>query len=78
MLITMVTKPGFTALINTLDKRYSLPSPTCFSQVAIPELYRKCKQRVTAELKTAEFVYYNRKIQSLYVLKNTKDKELKK
>jgi len=58
MPITTVTKPGFIALINTLDKWYSMPPRTCFSQVAIPELYKKCKQRV----KTAEFVYYNRKI----------------
>ena len=68
MPITTVTKPGFTALINALD-----------TQGAIPELYKKCKQRVTAELKTAEFVYYKRKIQSLNLLKNTKkNKELRK
>jgi len=29
--------------------------PDIFSQVAIPELYKECKQRVTAALKTAEF-----------------------
>ena len=57
--VAMVTKPGFTALIDTLDERYSMPSRTCFSQVAILELHKK---QVTAELKTAEFVYYNRKI----------------
>lgn len=50
-----VTKPGFTSLINTLDKRYSIPSHTYFSQVAIPELYNKCKQSVAAELKSSEF-----------------------
>ncbi len=55
MPLSTVTKPGFTALINTLDKRYSMPSRTYFSQVAIPELHKECKQRVAAELKTAEF-----------------------
>ena len=54
MPITMLTKPGFTALINTLDKQYSMPSQTYFSQVAILELYKRCKQGVTA--KSAEFV----------------------
>ncbi|XP_070835535.1 zinc finger BED domain-containing protein 4-like [Chaetodon trifascialis] len=53
--LSTVTKPGFTALINTLDKRYSIPSRTYFSQTAIPELYKKCKDKVAAELKTVEF-----------------------
>ncbi len=53
MPLSTVTKPGFTALINTLDKRYSMPSHTYFSQVAIPELHKECKQRVSAELKIA-------------------------
>ena len=44
MPIITVTKLGFTALINTLDKRYSVPPRTCFSQVAIPELYKKFKK----------------------------------
>ncbi|XP_051571349.1 E3 SUMO-protein ligase ZBED1-like [Myxocyprinus asiaticus] len=55
MPLSTVTKPGFTALINTLDTRYNMPSRTYFSQVAIPELHRKYKQRVAAELKTKEF-----------------------
>ena len=52
--LSTVTKPGFT-LINTLDKWYSIPSRTYFSQTAIPELYKKCKEKVAAELKTVEF-----------------------
>ncbi|KAJ8342807.1 hypothetical protein SKAU_G00327350 [Synaphobranchus kaupii] len=55
MPLNTVTKAGFTALVKTLDKRYSMPSRTYFSQVAIPELYKTCRQRVAAELKTAEF-----------------------
>ncbi|KAK6297662.1 hypothetical protein J4Q44_G00322450 [Coregonus suidteri] len=55
MPLSTVTKPGFMALIHTLDKRYSIPSRTYFSQTAIPELYKKCKEKVAAELKTVEF-----------------------
>ncbi|XP_051564716.1 E3 SUMO-protein ligase ZBED1-like [Myxocyprinus asiaticus] len=55
MPLSTVTKSGFTALINTLDTQYNMPSHTYFSQVAIPELHKKCKQRVAAELKTKEF-----------------------
>ena len=44
--LSTVTKPGFTALINTPDKRYSIPSRTYFSQTARPEMYKKCKEKV--------------------------------
>ncbi|XDV25695.1 hypothetical protein PO909_029568 [Leuciscus waleckii] len=44
MPLSTVTKSGFVTLINTLDKRYSIPSRTYFSQTAIPELYKKCKE----------------------------------
>ncbi|XP_073730753.1 E3 SUMO-protein ligase ZBED1 [Misgurnus anguillicaudatus] len=54
MPLSTVTKPGFMALIHTLDKRYSIPSRTYFSQTAIPELYKKCKEKVAAERKTVE------------------------
>ena len=55
MPLNTVNKPGFLALINTLDKRYSIRSRTYFSQTAIPELYKKCKEKVASELKTMEF-----------------------
>ncbi|KAK0151883.1 Zinc finger BED domain-containing protein 1 [Merluccius polli] len=55
MPISVVTNHVFTALVNTMDKRYRMPSRTHFSQVAIPELYKKCRQRVAAELKTEFF-----------------------
>ncbi|XP_066544980.1 E3 SUMO-protein ligase ZBED1 [Amia ocellicauda] len=55
MPLSTVTKPGFTTLINTLDKWYSMLSRIYFSQVAILELHKKCKQRVAEELKTKEF-----------------------
>lgn len=55
MPISIVTKPGFTTLVSTMDKRYRIPSATHFSQVAIPELYKNCRQRVAKELKTVEF-----------------------
>ncbi|XP_048036293.1 E3 SUMO-protein ligase ZBED1-like [Megalobrama amblycephala] len=55
MPLSTVTKPGFVALTYTLDKRYNIPSRTYFSQTAIPELYKKCKEKVAAEVKTVEF-----------------------
>ena len=45
MPITMVTKPGFTALINTLDKRYSMPSQTYLVRL----LYRSCVKNASKE-----------------------------
>ncbi|XP_059422959.1 E3 SUMO-protein ligase ZBED1-like [Carassius carassius] len=55
MPLSTMTKPGFVALTYTLDKRYNIPSRTYFSQTAIPELYKKCKEKVAAEVKTVEF-----------------------
>lgn len=48
--ITTVTKEG---LIRSLDKWYVLPSRTYFSEVAIPELDKKCKAQVKTELSQA-------------------------
>lgn len=42
-------------MMNTMDKWYKMGSREYFSQVAIPELYKKCRQKVAAELKTVEF-----------------------
>ncbi|XP_035848419.1 zinc finger BED domain-containing protein 1-like [Sander lucioperca] len=55
MPVNTVTKPGFKNLVTTLDKRYNMPSRTYFSQIAIPELHRQCRQRVAMELKTIQF-----------------------
>uniref|UniRef100_A0A8C9YIK6 BED-type domain-containing protein n=1 Tax=Sander lucioperca TaxID=283035 RepID=A0A8C9YIK6_SANLU len=41
MPVNTVTKPGLKNLVTTLDKRYSMPSRTYFSQIAIPELHRQ-------------------------------------
>lgn len=46
MPISIVTKPGFIALINSMDKRYRIASRTSFSQVAIPELYKKMQTEI--------------------------------
>ncbi|GAA6094019.1 uncharacterized protein LOC123481868 [Tachysurus ichikawai] len=37
----IVSKDGFRRLIQTLDKRYQLPSHTHFTRFAIPEMYEK-------------------------------------
>ncbi|KAK7944766.1 hypothetical protein WMY93_000494 [Mugilogobius chulae] len=52
---TTVSGPGFVKMIKTLDKRYDIPSESYFKRVAIPELYKKCKEKVTADLKAVEF-----------------------
>ncbi|XP_039519610.1 E3 SUMO-protein ligase ZBED1-like [Pimephales promelas] len=51
----IVSKDGFRRLIQTLDKRYQLPSRTHFTRVAIPEMYEKCKAGVEYELKKVKF-----------------------
>ncbi|XP_077306275.1 E3 SUMO-protein ligase ZBED1-like [Lithobates pipiens] len=48
--MTTVEKEGFKKLIQTLNKRFQLPSRTYFSHVAIPGLYVKCRERVATEL----------------------------
>ncbi|XP_038590224.1 E3 SUMO-protein ligase ZBED1-like [Micropterus salmoides] len=53
--INTVTKEGFKNMIQTLDKRYKIPSRTYFSQVAIRELYDKCKAQVETELSRVEY-----------------------
>ncbi|KAL6469047.1 hypothetical protein MHYP_G00225710 [Metynnis hypsauchen] len=53
--IYTVSKNGFQNLLLTLDKRYQLPSRTYFSQVAIPELYITCRNKVETELRSVEY-----------------------
>ncbi|XP_057213823.1 E3 SUMO-protein ligase ZBED1-like [Triplophysa rosa] len=54
--VNTVNKQGFKNMIRSLDKRYVIPSRTYFSQVAIPELYEKCKLQVKTEL--SQVTYY--------------------
>lgn len=50
-----MNNPGFKKLINTLDKRYNLPSRHYFSRVAIPALYDECHDGVAKEVATAQY-----------------------
>lgn len=59
------------ALLNTLDMRYQMPSRTYLSQVAIPELYKKIRNRVSAELKTVEYFFFNIYCFFFYLKKKT-------
>ncbi len=51
----IVSKAGFQKMIQSLDKRYQLPSRSYFSRVAIPEMYSKCKASVELELKQVKY-----------------------
>ncbi|KAJ4947029.1 hypothetical protein JOQ06_009071 [Pogonophryne albipinna] len=53
--IYTVTKEGFKKIIHSLDKRYVIPSRTYFSQVAIPDLNKKCRAKVETELSKVEY-----------------------
>ncbi|KAI2644978.1 zinc finger BED domain-containing 1-like protein [Labeo rohita] len=53
--LNTVAKEGFKKMIRTLDRRYVIPSRTYFSQVAIKELYEKCKSKIEAELSHVEY-----------------------
>lgn len=47
---------GFKKLVNTLDKRYVLPSFHHFSRVVLPTMYEKCRAEVAKEVtKAADF-----------------------
>lgn len=53
--INTVTKEGFKNTIWWLDKRYVITSCTYFSQVVIPELYKKYKAQVETQLSQVEY-----------------------
>lgn len=50
-----VEKPGFKKMINTFDKRYTLPSRKYFSRTALPKLYSSLKEKVRKELEGVTF-----------------------
>nr|XP_055053943.1 E3 SUMO-protein ligase ZBED1-like [Misgurnus anguillicaudatus] len=54
--ISTVEDEGFKKLINTLDKRYALPSRHYFTRVALPALYEKCRAEVANEVLKAEYI----------------------
>ncbi|ROL48813.1 hypothetical protein DPX16_22332 [Anabarilius grahami] len=48
--INTVTNEGFKFLVNTLDKRYVIPSRNYFSKVALPAMYRKRRGEIERDL----------------------------
>ncbi|XP_059417293.1 E3 SUMO-protein ligase ZBED1-like [Carassius carassius] len=52
--IATVGKRGFLHLMNTIDKRYNIPSRTYFSRIAIPQMYEHTSDRVMLELRDVE------------------------
>ncbi|KAK0156657.1 Zinc finger BED domain-containing protein 1 [Merluccius polli] len=55
MPINTVTRFGFLSLVHILDRRYEVPSRNYFSDVAIPNLYEKCRTTVESELGQVEY-----------------------
>ncbi|KAK7891329.1 hypothetical protein WMY93_023292 [Mugilogobius chulae] len=53
--INTVENSGFKHMMNTLDKRYSVPSRHHFTRSALPALYEKCRDKVSEELLAADF-----------------------
>ncbi len=53
--INTVCSAGFKKLINTLHKRYVIPSRNYFSQVALSSLYAKCRESIESDLQKIEF-----------------------
>uniref|UniRef100_A0A668TV34 Uncharacterized protein n=1 Tax=Oreochromis aureus TaxID=47969 RepID=A0A668TV34_OREAU len=52
--INTVQNEGFRKMINTLDKRYTVPSRNYFSNVALPALYTQCRATVETELQAVQ------------------------
>ena len=52
--INTVQNEGLWKMINTLDKRYTVPSRKYFSNVALPALYTQCRATVQTELQAAQ------------------------
>jgi len=55
MPVYSVEKPGFHQMLTQFDNRYELPSCKYFSQVAIPALYSKEREKVECELQGIEY-----------------------
>ncbi|KAL2102614.1 hypothetical protein ACEWY4_001782 [Coilia grayii] len=53
--VNTVTKDSFKSLLRTMDRRYVFPSRTYFNQVAIPNLYTECKDKVLKGLENVEY-----------------------
>ena len=51
----VVEKPGFKKMVNTFDKRYTLPSRKYFSRTALPKMYASLKEKVRKELASVSF-----------------------
>lgn len=52
--INTVQNEGFRKMINTLDKRYTVPSRNYFSIVALPALYTQCRATVETEFQAVQ------------------------
>lgn len=48
--VSVVEKPGFRKLINTLDPRYYLPGRKYFAEKALPELCVKVREELASQL----------------------------
>lgn len=53
--INTVTNEGFKFLVNTLDKRYVIPSRNYFSKVALPAMYRKRRGEIERDLANIKY-----------------------
>lgn len=53
--VATVEHSGFKHLVKTLDKRYAVPSQKYFSQTAVPNMYKTCREKVAAELKSVQY-----------------------
>ena len=51
----VIEKPGFKKMVNTFDKRYTLPSRKYFSRTALPKMYASLKEKVRKELASVSF-----------------------
>ncbi|XP_033995699.1 zinc finger BED domain-containing protein 1-like [Trematomus bernacchii] len=53
--VSTVSNQGFKQLVNTLDKRYAMPSRYYFSRSALPALYDKCRGEVERDVASADY-----------------------
>lgn len=53
--INTVNNEAFKEMIKTLDKRYEMPSRNYFSKVALPALYKQCREEIRKEIADLPF-----------------------
>ena len=57
--LNTVDRAGFRAMLHTFNPRYTLPTRSYFSRVAIPSLYSETRAKIEKDLSTSKVEYFS-------------------